>query len=199
MAYLISFIRILLGSLMLAAVAINFANVVGRYAFAQPIFWAEEAMVFIQVWCVLIGAALVTHANTHLRMDAVAALAPRSVSRWLDALNTALIVSVSVLVTYVSLKIVVGLIENDQRSVALEIPMAIPYAAVPLGFSAIALMALLRLARLLRTGDPAPTADISKSRELKWGRCSGRFPSPCLSRGCRFSSSSSSLRSSPPW
>ena len=49
MARLLTLIRIVLGSLMLAAVVINFSNVVGRYAFSKPIFWADEAMVFIQI------------------------------------------------------------------------------------------------------------------------------------------------------
>ena len=40
--------------------------------------------------------------------------------------------------------------ENDTRSVALEIPLGIPYAAFPLGFGLMALFALLRLIALLR-------------------------------------------------
>ncbi len=84
MTRLLSLIRALLGTLMLAAVAINFANVVGRYAFSAPIFWAEEALVFMNVWCVLLGAGIVAHANAHLRMDAFEAIAPPRVKRWID-------------------------------------------------------------------------------------------------------------------
>ena len=42
--------RAILGALMLAGIAINFANVIGRYLFGQALFWAEETMVFITIW-----------------------------------------------------------------------------------------------------------------------------------------------------
>ena len=40
----------ILGTLMLAGVAIVFANVVGRYVFGRAIFLAEEVLVFLVVW-----------------------------------------------------------------------------------------------------------------------------------------------------
>ena len=69
-------IRAVLGTLILAGVALNFANVVGRYVFFQPIIWAEEVLVFIMIWCVMLGATVVTWENQHLRMDAVYHLTP---------------------------------------------------------------------------------------------------------------------------
>jgi TRAP-type C4-dicarboxylate transport system permease small subunit len=161
MTRLVAFGRFLLGTLMLTAVAINFSNVVGRYAFAKPIFWAEEAMVFIQVWCVLIGAALITQAHKHLRMDAIASLAPPGVRRILDLITMGIMASIGFLIAAVSALVVFGMIESDQRSVALEIPMALPYAALPIGFFLIALLALLRFWRLLRNGAAASRADES--------------------------------------
>ena len=140
-------IRMLLGGLMFVAVAINLANVVGRYAFSKPLFWAEEAMVFIQVWCVLIGAALVSYANSHLRMDAFEHLAPPAAKRWFAQLATLLAALVGASLTWVSARIVYAMVISDQRSMALEIPMAIPYAALPAGFAIITLIAVRRLVR----------------------------------------------------
>jgi TRAP-type C4-dicarboxylate transport system permease small subunit len=40
------------------------------------------------------------------------------------------------------------MIENDQRSMAMELPLAIPYSIFPLGFALIALFALGRVVRL---------------------------------------------------
>lgn len=155
----LSLIRVLLGTLMLAAVAINFANVVGRYAFSAPIFWAEEALVFINVWCVLLGAGMVAHANAHLRMDAFEAIAPPRVKRWIDAAAAGLMGAAAIVVCWVSVGIVAGMVESDQRSVALELPMAIPYGAMPIGFALIGLIALARVMKLVRGGEPAPAAD----------------------------------------
>lgn len=143
---------------MLTAVAINFANVVGRYAFSAPIFWAEEAMVFLQVWCVLIGAGLITQTHAHLRMEALEAFAPPWLRRSLDMAASALMAATALLVTVISARVVLGMAESGQRSVALELPMALPYAALPAGFSLIALIAVLRLYRLLRGRAPEAQA-----------------------------------------
>jgi TRAP-type C4-dicarboxylate transport system permease small subunit len=153
MTPLINLGRLLLGTLMLTAVAINFANVVGRYVFASPIFWAEEAMVFLQIWTVLMGAALITHAGTHLRMDALYSVAPQKMRWTLDLLGTALMGGASAVVMVVSGSVVMGMIASDQRSVALEIPMAIPYAALPVGFGFITLLALQHMWQLMRRQD----------------------------------------------
>jgi TRAP-type C4-dicarboxylate transport system permease small subunit len=45
--------------------------------------------------------------------------------------------------------VVMQMVQNDQRSMAMELPLAIPYSIFPLGFSLIALFALARLVRLL--------------------------------------------------
>src|SRR5205823_12546248 len=58
-------IRAVLGPLIFAGVALNFANVVGRYVFFKPIIWAEEVLVFIMIWCVMLGATVVTWENQH--------------------------------------------------------------------------------------------------------------------------------------
>ena len=68
--------------------ALNFANVVGRYVFFKPIIWAEEVLVFIMIWCVMLGATLVTWENQHLRMDAVHHLTPPRARRWLNLVST---------------------------------------------------------------------------------------------------------------
>ncbi len=159
MSRLISLVRILVGTLMFIAVAINFANVVGRYAFSAPIFWAEEALVFINVWCVLLGAGIVAHANAHLRMDAIEGLAPRLVKRWIDMLTMLLMSASGVLLVWVAARIVAEMADNDQRSVALELPMAVPYAAMPIGFALIALVALARFINLVRGREPQPERD----------------------------------------
>ena len=50
-------------------------------------------------------------------------------------------IGIALILAWVSTGIVVGMIDTDQRAIALEIPMAIPYAALPLGFFLIALIA----------------------------------------------------------
>jgi len=142
----------LLGTLILAGVALNFANVVGRYVFSAPIIWAEEVLVFIMVWCVMLGATLVTWEDQHLRMDAVHHLAPPRVRRWLDLLTTVAFLVAGAFVLVQSLRVFVLAARTGQRSVVADLPMVIPFAAIPLSFAIIVGMLVGRLRRFTRGG-----------------------------------------------
>ena len=143
-------IRAALGALILVGVGINFANVVGRYVFLKPIIWAEEILVFIMVWCVMLGATLVTWENQHLRMDAVYHLASPRVRRWLNLLSTLAFLVTGVFVLVQSARIVALVVSTGQRSVVAEIPMVIPYSAIPLSFGLIVLALILRFRAFVR-------------------------------------------------
>ena len=139
--------------LLITAVAINFSNVVGRYVFSQPLAWAEEALGFLQIGFVVIGAALVTRANAQLRMDAVEHLLHASFRRWLDLAAGIVTLAVALIVVAMSWRIVSGMLANDTRTVVLEIPLAIPHSAFLVGFALMALFALARVIAILRRNE----------------------------------------------
>jgi len=143
-------IRAVLGGLILAGVALNFANVVGRYVFFAPIIWAEEVLVFLMIWCVMLGATLVTWEDQHLRMDAVHHLTPPRVRRWLNLLTTLAFVGASLFVLAQSLRVLLLAVRTGQRSVVADIPMVIPFAAIPLAFAIIVGMLVARFRRFVR-------------------------------------------------
>ena len=60
---------VITGVIFLAAAFINIGNVVGRYVFSAPIFWAEEVMVFMVIWAVFLSAISITFSGSHLSMD----------------------------------------------------------------------------------------------------------------------------------
>ena len=126
--------RMLMAVLMLTGIAINFANVVARYLFDFAIFWAEEIMVFIVIWCVFIGAITVTFNGAHLRMDLVSAHLP---GRWKAAVNGGIAVVFIVLGVFMiphSFEVVSFLAAADQVSVTASVPKEIPHSAVLVGF-----------------------------------------------------------------
>lgn len=143
-------VRALLGALILAGVVINFANVIGRYVFWRPIIWAEEILVFIMIWCVMLGAAVVTWENAHLRMDGVYQLASPRVRRWLDLVSATAFLAAAVFVLVESIRVVALIASTGQRSVVAEVPMAIPYAAIPVSFALIAAIVVWRCRAWLR-------------------------------------------------
>jgi TRAP-type C4-dicarboxylate transport system permease small subunit len=75
---------------------------------------------------------------------------PAGLRRWLEVAAGVVTVAVAVVVVVMAWRIVAGMLENDTRTVVLEIPLGIPYSAFIFGFALIALFALLRLIHLLR-------------------------------------------------
>jgi TRAP-type C4-dicarboxylate transport system permease small subunit len=130
---------------MLAGVAINFANVVGRYLFGQALFWAEETMVFITIWGVFIGVAAIAYNGDHLNMDL---LSQAIRGRWRTALNAAIVAALLACCAFVALQsfqVVRLFAEAGQVSVAAGIPKALPHAALAVGFVLTALAVLARI------------------------------------------------------
>jgi TRAP-type C4-dicarboxylate transport system permease small subunit len=129
---------------MLVGVAINFANVVGRYAFGHALFWAEETMVFITIWGVFIGMAAIAWRGEHLSMDLFSAAVE---GRWRLALNgvtAATLVICCVFAALQSWQVTMLFLQAKQVSVSAGIPKAIPHAALLAGFSLTAAAVLVR-------------------------------------------------------
>ncbi len=119
---LTTLLRSLAGAMMLAAIAVNFANVVARYVVLRPFPWAEETMQFLAVWIVMLGAAVIT-------------AVPPAVRRGLVAFDTLLGVVICLYVVVQSVQVVQMLTTTGQRSVIARIPMNLMYASVVLGFA----------------------------------------------------------------
>jgi len=154
---LFAFARTVSGALFLAAIALNFANIVGRYVFFTPIYWAEEIIVYGIVWCVLLGAALVCREGEHLHVEILLIFVGARAANWLRLAIWALVFVVALVTAYYGLRVVELVGGNNQRSVVAEIPMAIPYAAIPAGFLLIAAAAVARFTQLLKAiGRGAP-------------------------------------------
>ncbi len=161
--------RAIIGALILFSIALNFANVVGRYVFLSPIIWAEEVMIYIMVWCVFIGAILVTWDGRHLRMDLLSA---NLASPWREIVNfvtTSVFLVVCGFIVVQSYNAVSLFARLGQQSTVADVPMVIPHAALLIGFALMLVGVAVRFrAHVLGTleseaeeiaGDPAEWAD----------------------------------------
>jgi TRAP-type C4-dicarboxylate transport system permease small subunit len=142
------FIRIphaLAGILFLIAAAINIVNVVARYVFSAPVFWAEEVLVFLVVWTVFLVAGSITYRGAHLNMDLLYSALPPP---WKQAVNTGVWLALVVCTSFTALqawKIVKLQYQTHGVTAATEIPLVIPQSALLFGFSFMALAALVRV------------------------------------------------------
>jgi TRAP-type C4-dicarboxylate transport system permease small subunit len=133
-------------ALLLTGVAINFANVVGRYVFLAAIYWAEEAMVYLSIWAIFLAAIAIAFDGTALTMDFFSARMKPALKRFVNLATVSVTVAVSLFMAWQSIQIARVLVRNGQNSIALEIPMVIPQAALMFGFIMIAAAVLTRFA-----------------------------------------------------
>jgi TRAP-type C4-dicarboxylate transport system permease small subunit len=126
--------RLIIGVMILIGIAINFGNVIGRYAFLSPIIWAEEIMIYIMVWTVFVGSILVSYEGQHLKMDFFSIMLPSPYKEIINFIATVAILAVCLFVIPNNWTVVDLMWTNDQRSVVAELPMVIPHFALLLGF-----------------------------------------------------------------
>ena len=146
---LIAGLRFAAGAMLAMSVAINFANIIGRYFLSVSLSWAEEAMLFLMIGCVFLGAGPVGWAGRHIRMDVVVSLLPPRARKAFDTFSDLVTIATCLALAIFAWPVMTMLAELDQRSQSANIPLVIPQAALPLG---LVLMALLTAVRLLVQG-----------------------------------------------
>ena len=111
-------------------VVVVFVQVIFRFFIQQPLSWSEEVARYVFVWIIWMGAAVMVKQNGHPGMDLLTKSFP---PRWQRATE----VVMSLLYTATLLTVVVtgfALVRANmsQPSPAMELPIGIPYAAIPL-------------------------------------------------------------------
>ena len=150
--------RLIIGSLILFGIAVNFANILGRYLFLAPIVWAEEIMIYSMVWMVFIGAVLVSWDGHHLKMDFFSIMLPSPFKEIMNFTGVVCFLLVAIFVLPQTFTVTELMFRLDQRSVVAEIPMVIPHFAILLGFTMMFVVIVWRFRRLIR-GDLTSEVD----------------------------------------
>lgn len=157
--WLLMVTRTVSGICLLASVAINFVNIIGRYFFSVSIPWAEEIMLFLMVGCVFTGCCAVAWEGRQIRMDVVVGMLPAKVREFLALLSELVMIATAAAVTAFAWPVIAQLAAFDERSQAANFPLVISQAMIPIGYS---LMALLVAVRLMRRPSRASGADASQ-------------------------------------
>jgi TRAP-type C4-dicarboxylate transport system permease small subunit len=147
---LISILRAVAGVLLVASIALNFANVIGRYFFNASIFWAEEVMLFLMVGCVFLGNGVVAWSGRQIRMDVIVAMMPAKLRDALHLFSELAFLLTALMIVAFSFPVIRDLYNFDQRSQSAEVPLYIPQSLIPIG---LLIMAFLVVVRLVTGGD----------------------------------------------
>lgn len=151
---LLAVIRVASGILLVLSIALNFANIVGRYFFNVSITWAEEAMLFLMVACVFLGNGMVAWSGRQIRMDVILNMMPPKIRDALDLFSELVFIVTAIAIVVFAWPVIRDLAAFDQRSQAANFPLAIPQAMVPIGLS---IMAFLVAARLFTARGRGPS------------------------------------------
>jgi len=119
------------GTILAVMTVLVFLTVIYRYFLLAPISWGEEMARFLFIALSLFGAALAMKDGIHFRITILAEKLPPAVRLSLEvliALTTSVVLGI-VLVKGWGL----ALLNRNQESPALGVPMSVPYMAVPLG------------------------------------------------------------------
>ena len=133
----------------IAAVGLNFFNVVGRYGFGVTILSADEIQIFIMVFMAFLGAAVVAWRGQHLRMDVLVNTLPASLRRLVRIFELAVVAILASFVLWNSTYYAQQMFNFGRVSDMGRVPMWIPHGAVAAGFGLIAFVACLRLVQML--------------------------------------------------
>jgi len=129
-------------------------QVVGRYVFNYSSDWAAETATFAQIWMILLAAGLAMRSNLHVSVDALTNILPVPILRLLT-------IVIAVPCLWFLWKAIVGSIVlidigHIQTSPVLQIPMWIPYLALPIGLIYFGLELVLSL--VVKWKDPKGSA-----------------------------------------
>ncbi|MEA2739324.1 MAG: C4-dicarboxylate transporter, DctQ subunit [Acetobacteraceae bacterium] len=148
--------RTLVGILGALAMIVGIVQVLGRYFFpALAISWAEEVIVYLVVWGVMIISSQLVRSDGHVRPDLVLRLVRPQGQRWLEAFNCVVaLVFCGGMIWYGWEIVDTSMLLDERSSSGLQFPMWIYYASLPAGGVLMTVRYLIRLYRYVFAFDP---------------------------------------------
>ena len=127
-------------------VIVGFAQVLFRFVLSSPLSWSEELVRYVFVWSIFLTAAIAFNLNSHISIDFLIVRYPPWLRR-ACAVGSWIAVILCVAILFVlGMQLIQSPSVRFQKSPAMEIPMTVPYAAIPVG-SLVMMVNVLRAAR----------------------------------------------------
>ena len=117
------------GVLLIAVCDVVLLQVLMRYLFAYPNPWSEEVSRFCFIWMSLLGASLAVAHRSHFRFDQVTGRLPPRAKRAVERFAAAVVLLFALLL--IGAGIALMDLTTGERSAALNLPVALVYAAAP--------------------------------------------------------------------
>ena len=114
-------------------VLLIFGQVIGRYILGSTPSWTEELARYIHIFQVWIGASYAVKFRQHIRIGAFIELFKGLPRKILETVSIVIWFIIALFLAIYGTQLVLASLHNGQVSPALQIPMWIPFIAIPLG------------------------------------------------------------------
>jgi len=147
-----------------AGVALAFYNVAARYIFNTSLTWASELTIFLFLWSVFFGAAYCFKEDAHISISILLDVVSPPVAKGMMLISHSITFVYLAAVSFYGYKYLQLVIELDEMSIDLEIPMWIPYLVIPVAFAFAAFRVAEKIVYIIKT--PAEKVKIMSEAEM---------------------------------
>jgi len=118
---------------MIVMVLIMFIQSTSRYVFGTSFSWGSELAQYLHIWQIWIGASLAVRMQSHIKVDVFINLFSLKTKKYLNLIAILCWFSFAGFLAFEGSKYVSEVMTSGQVSPSLQVPMWIPYLAIPIG------------------------------------------------------------------
>src|SRR5262249_23740362 len=128
---------------------------------------ADEVMVYLLIWAIMIVSSQLVRTDSHVRPDLLLNVVPPRIARWVEAFNCIAAIGFCAALTWYGRQIVeMALLIDEHSSTDLRFPMWLYYAALPAGSLLMSVRYVIRLVGLLAPTHGGGLPPHHRSHEL---------------------------------
>ena len=158
LSYLDRVVEVLLVIVVAAMVVVGGVQVFSRYVLSHSLSWTEEFQRFCHIWMVFLTIPVAYNRGSHIGMEVLRDKLPRKAQSFLIIVNDFLWLAFAAGVIFYSGRVIE--VAKSQISPALLLPMNWVYLCVEIGGVYLALTALRKIGRHLRSFSPTENEGV---------------------------------------
>ncbi len=119
--------------LLLSMLLAVFASFVSRYIFNDSLTWTEEFSRYVMIWATFIAASYGVKKGSHITLDVLVIYLSERGNKILRIVSYIFSLAYCVLIVFIGIPFINSLIETQQKSPAMHIPMYFVYSSIVVG------------------------------------------------------------------
>lgn len=120
---------------LIIASGLIFLNVILRYFFGMSLSWSGEASRYLIIWFIFIGGSLTAREREHAKVDVLTTYLPPKFKKTLSIIASVFAIIFCAFLIVSGIQVIQNIFAYPSLTPAMEIPMYIPYLAIPVGAS----------------------------------------------------------------